>query len=424
MSEFVLWSKGPILLIGILLFQNVLLTILIGSFWIAANGFEFKITLMVGFLLLIIFFIVLFIPTKEKFVLNKNKQIFAHKRIYLTSKLGFPAPKVVEYEFSRLSFLWGYKNAVKNHNQLIIEKSDQKNGLTEKRFELSTKEKDIVKIAGWLEIPLNVNAKGENETLQIPGKKHLSNIGKYKSPELIESKNLEIIDEINVLKNDSSQTDILNQKMLNRIASWGRSSLILGTIHLLFSGYLAPSWGIILITVGLASFVFKEAAMFVVYAVSLGWVGINNITSPGLGGWTIFGLYQLFLALQIYRSFKQYNLNEVEYLEKKEGHWLEDERPGKANKFFPAMGCGLSSLSLFLFVGGLVGLIGWMSFVGDVENLNFLDLILDSLLGFGVIGIAVSLASLLSKFRLRWMSLVGLILGVLLIFVSYGIMFL
>jgi hypothetical protein len=65
-----------------------------------------------------------------------------------------------------------------------------------------------------------------------------------------------------------------------------------------------------------------------------------------------------------------------------------------------------------------------MSFVGDVENLNFLDLILDSLLGFGVIGIAVSLASLLSKFRLRWMSLVGLILGVLLIFVSYGIMFL
>ena len=88
------------------------------------------------------------------------------------------------------------------------------------------------------------------------------------------------------------------------------------------------------------------------------------------------------------------------------------------------MGCGLSSLSLFLFVGGLVGLIGWMSFVGDVENLNFLDLILDSLLGFGVIGIAVSLASLLSKFRLRWMSLVGLILGVLLIFVSYGIMFL
>ena len=138
---------------------------------------------------------------------------------------------------------------------------------------------------------------------------------------------------------------VLWENMLKDIRSWGWTSIVLGVIHFVASGFLNPSWGIVLVAVGGISFLIREASMYVIYAVTMAWVGLSNVMLGGFGGWTIIGAFQIFLSYRLYRKYQEYAIVERKYLELEAG---QEEPANRAKDTFP--GCG--------FALGLVGLVG------------------------------------------------------------------
>jgi hypothetical protein len=85
---------------------------------------------------------------------------------------------------------------------------------------------------------------------------------------------------------DTASVVQAHEKMLKEVRSWGYVSLGLGALHLISSGFtgLSAPWGVLLIAIGLTSFYFKEAAMFVIYGTTLGWAALTNIMGNVRGG--------------------------------------------------------------------------------------------------------------------------------------------
>jgi hypothetical protein len=90
--------------------------------------------------------------------------------------------------------------------------------------------------------------------------------------------------------------------MLRELHSWGLWQTGLGVVHLVGGGFLNAPWGVLLIVVGLASFSFRSAAMFIVYPTTLVWAAFSNMTG-GSTGWVGFGLIQLYFAFRTVRAF-------------------------------------------------------------------------------------------------------------------------
>lgn len=213
--------------------------------------------------------------------------------------------------------------------------------------------------------------------------------------------------------------------MLTEIKSWGRSSLLLGVIHIVASGFLNPAWGVTLLVVGGLSFLVQEASMFVLYAVALVWVGISNILSTGLGLWTLFGIYQIYLGIRLFGKYKRYRDHEQKHIASLEEVPAEI-KVGRAAQYFPWVGSGLSVLGLIIFGGVWVFLfISMMVIYAETQTTNLsetlfttLDLIAGVSLGLGIVGFALSLAAVLSKYTPRWLAWVGVVLGGLLVLIE------
>jgi hypothetical protein len=90
-----------------------------------------------------------------------------------------------------------------------------------------------------------------------------------------------IIEETGFIKEEEAQPNNIVKNnyaaMLKEIRSWGFWSLGLGAVHLVTSGFLSAPWGVLLIIVGLASFYFRTASMFIIYAVTLAWAALSNL---------------------------------------------------------------------------------------------------------------------------------------------------
>jgi hypothetical protein len=220
---------------------------------------------------------------------------------------------------------------------------------------------------------------------------------------------------------------VLWENMLKDIRSWGWTSIVLGVIHFVASGFLNPSWGIVLVAVGGISFLIREASMYVIYAVTMAWVGLSNVMLGGFGGWTIIGAFQIFLSYRLYRKYQEYAIVERKYLELEAG---QEEPANRAKDTFP--GCG--------FALGLVGLVGasgvFVLVIAAVaargpdapvpENLQVIDFIMGALLASGILGFALSVAALVSKYPRKWLAWIGALAGGLLmvfeIFLRLGAM--
>ncbi|MDI7274626.1 MAG: hypothetical protein QME94_01470, partial [Anaerolineae bacterium] len=72
-------------------------------------------------------------------------------------------------------------------------------------------------------------------------------------------------------RDQAAVTVVAHALMVREIRSWGFWLLGLGALHLVLSGFLSAPWGILLGVVGLASFIFHDSAMFVVYGTTLVW---------------------------------------------------------------------------------------------------------------------------------------------------------
>lgn len=97
-----------------------------------------------------------------------------------------------------------------------------------------------------------------------------------------------------------------HQAVMNKdIRSWAIWLLLIGAIHIFTSGFLSAPWGVLLLIVGLASFVLRDRVMFVVYAVTIAWAAISNLIS-GQAAWITFAIVQVILAISLFRKFFHY----------------------------------------------------------------------------------------------------------------------
>lgn len=205
--------------------------------------------------------------------------------------------------------------------------------------------------------------------------------------------------------------------MFEKIRSWGVWSLILGALHIFTSGFLSAPWGILLIIVGLASFYFRSASMFVIYAVTLGWAALSNLLSLE-PGWIGFSLYQFFLTFRVfqdYRLFRDLDAN----------NGASDQSPDRAARFFPWIGSLLGCSSIIGFV--LVMVIVVIVAVGSEGTSTVPDYFafLEGLaVNFGILGAAIGLASLLSKYRLKPLAIIGLVAGTLTVLFEFALIYL
>ena len=181
--------------------------------------------------------------------------------------------------------------------------------------------------------------------------------------------------------------------------SWGYWSLGLGAVHLFASGFLSAPWGLVLLLVGVGSFVFQEIPMLVIYGVTLGWVGLMNALTGEIEG-IGFGIFQAYLGYKIFRRFFTF---------RKIAASIPDvDLSPKTGEVFPYLGCLLGLVTC----GGLVGIIAGAFIAGALgvqefpDFVNFLFIVLPDL---AAVGFAVALATLLSKHKRKIFSIPALI---------------
>ncbi|MBN1319029.1 MAG: hypothetical protein JXA42_26335 [Anaerolineales bacterium] len=217
---------------------------------------------------------------------------------------------------------------------------------------------------------------------------------------------------------------LIHEKMIADTRQWGRALLFLGVIHMIASGFLNSTWGIILVLVGLLSFLFQTSSMFVIYGIVLAWAAINNGLSGEIG-WILFAIFQMFLAVQVFRTFSRYRRAEAQVNE-----LVDDtiQTHGKkrltAAFIFPWSGCIIGLLSLVVLVGSIAAIFVMEAAGTRSISVSTLDLTLGLSMELGVFAFALGLASLLSRYRYKLASIGGIVVGILTILILVGLLLL
>lgn len=197
----------------------------------------------------------------------------------------------------------------------------------------------------------------------------------------------------------------LYTRMLREIRSWGFVLMFWGALQLAGS---SVSWGTLLLAVGLGSFYFREAAIFVVYGVSMTWAAILNILGGDLAG-IVIGLVQIVMAFQIFRQFSRFHQMQIEHLAASAPG--NQPIPGRSARIFPWAGGLLGILSMGCALVTFLGGIFYPFFTGVTGLPDFWILLIEMSVILGVLSMALSLAALLSGYRHRLLSVCGIATG-------------
>jgi len=212
------------------------------------------------------------------------------------------------------------------------------------------------------------------------------------------------------------------EKMLSEIKSWAVILLIIGIIQVFSAEFLSSTWGFLLICVGLSSFYFRSPAMFVVYGSTLSWAAISNALS-GSGNWAIFSILQVFFAFQTFRQYFSYRAFNAPSQLSIENSFDNRFNFDKAAKPFPWISLSLGSIS---FVGLITVLLAVFIYVGMTNSMEippFLSFGEGIMIDFAVIGFATGLASLLTRYKYKVASIIGMISGVLVLLIEVAFYF-
>ena len=180
--------------------------------------------------------------------------------------------------------------------------------------------------------------------------------------------------------------------MLRELRSWGTWQIGLGVVHLVGTQLFDAAWGILLIMVGLSSFWFRSRALFVVYATTLAWAALSNVTS-GQTAWVGFCLLQLYFVYRVGRQFHVFAPAQT-------GHGVD-----RAVRAFPVAAGLLGPLALLGLLATFVVLAGTQGKAASPIT----DLVFGSMVNLGVLALALALGSLLCGYRLRSLSILGLV---------------
>lgn len=212
-----------------------------------------------------------------------------------------------------------------------------------------------------------------------------------------------------IAKAQASETRALMQRELR---SWSLWLFIMGAFQMIAAKGFS-SWGALLILVGLSALYFNEAPMFIVFATTVAWAGINNLMA-GEARWIGYAIFQAILVVQIARQFRRFNALAKE----------PDAAPARSSRLFPW-------LALLLGAGGLLGLAGLIVLVILLAAANpnsqmpgIFAYVESAVVYANVLGIGLGLSSLFSGFRWKAASIAGLICGSLGILIELGLVFL
>jgi len=211
--------------------------------------------------------------------------------------------------------------------------------------------------------------------------------------------------------------------MLSSLRAWGMWCLGLGILNMVMSGIFNSPHGIVLVLTGLAAFIFRSASMFIVYGISLAWAVIWTFVDAlyvKQAYWFIVAGFQLFLSILVFTDYRRFRKMELEPLEPLDPLELPIDpiatsgSSNRAARFFPRLGSCLGCSSI-------IGLI--MFFFVIAYNLyssnysasppTYYNFFFELVMSIGVLGFAFGLASLLSKYRRKGLSIVALISGMI-----------
>jgi hypothetical protein len=208
--------------------------------------------------------------------------------------------------------------------------------------------------------------------------------------------------------------------ILKEIRSWAFTLLVLGGLHIGASGFLSAPWGILLILVGLASFYFRSSAMLVIYAVTLIWAGISNLTS-GQAIWIGGAFIQWYLALRIFRTFVRFQETETKVAAESNSNELT---PRRVAAVFPWAATLLGVLSFLGLIGIFAIVIVLVAVSGSSTVPSYFGFIEGLVVNAGVLGFAVGLASLLCRHPGKGLAIAGMVTGVLTLLIELVLRFL
>lgn len=204
-------------------------------------------------------------------------------------------------------------------------------------------------------------------------------------------------------------------KMQREIRSWGIILFLLGVVSVFANGFANAGWGILLIGVSLASFYFREAPMFVIYGVTISFAAISNFLS-GTGGWPAFAFVQVFFAFQTFRQYVQFRATGT----------ADEVLPAqnRSGRIFPWAGFAFGVVSLAGF-GGIVVTAILLALMPENEALSAALSFSESLIvDMAILGFALGLASLLSRFQHKVFATIGLAAGLLVLLCEIALSFL
>lgn len=357
---------------------------------------------IVGGVSILVLFGSLFLPVQERYTINLADNSLAYTQVFFTSRYGFPKEKTEQFKLLKSGVSFGES---KFRKKGILIKSNESNLLLVVQYPSYDLGEIQLQVEKYFGLAVEADPKPAVQAAEAGA---------------VEGIDAEL--PLDVEKEDETDPAlyVINYKMLEQIKSWGVTSLLLGALHFGFSGYLSPSWGVILAVVGLLSFSYKASSMFIVYVVSLMWVGLSNIIAAGIGGWSLFGLYQMFLAFRLYQKYKIFHTNEQTLM----AAIGKDENYRRSEVWFPRLSILFGGGSFVLYLALIISVLVLATIGFDIDPyLAALDTTADILSGLGMVGLSISLATLISKYEKRWMAWIGLICSLLLIAFHFLLIF-
>lgn len=112
-------------------------------------------------------------------------------------------------------------------------------------------------------------------------------------------------------ESEHESKELTIEDMRKDLQAWGYGFLAVGVASIIFSGFLDPIWGGLLILVGILNLTIKARGMFILIGIILLVAGLMNLL--GGGGWLVFGIFQIYLGIMEFVKYGKYAVVEEYY---------------------------------------------------------------------------------------------------------------
>lgn len=189
------------------------------------------------------------------------------------------------------------------------------------------------------------------------------------------------------------------------LLGWGIAALLLPLLN--------SPFGIVLIIAGLASYYFGTTSMLLVQAVIFLWAAVFNLFIGGALA-AIFSVILFISVIQSIRQYRRYRSVESEQTAMDAaGFSLSDDNitEDRVTWILPASALLVAGISWAGFATAIVFYMSWFMATGEEELPPILSFMIGLFLELGALALAFGLASVLSGYRYKALSILGALGG-------------